>query len=70
MDDSTAQQVEIKGKIGETIQFKRKRKWIMGKIIIVREMVCIVEITEEDAAYLGYETTKSVIRHGNYKVIQ
>ena len=55
--------------IGDLVQFKRRDLQIIGKVSIVKELSCIVDIDTDVATYFDYETPKTVVRHGNYKII-
>ena len=57
------------GKIGDVIHFKRGNLFVIGQIISLREVTCIVEISQAYANELKLETTRTVVRHGNYKII-
>ena len=61
--------VEI-GKVGDVVEFERRGLSILGKVSIVRELSCIVEIDEEVAEHFCYETPRTVVRHENYKVVR
>lgn len=60
----------VQGEIGDVIVFKRGNLFIFGEIIILREASCIVEISKEYADELKLNTTRTVVRHGNYKIIE
>ncbi len=60
---------QVNGEIGDVIYFKRGNLFIFGEIIKLREVSCIVEISEAYATELKLATTRTVVRHGNYKVI-
>ena len=62
--------VEEKGKVGDIVEFERRGLSILGKVSIVRELSCIVEIDEEVAEHFCYETPRTVVRHNNYKVVR
>ena len=62
--------IEDKGKVGDIVEFERRGLSILGKVSIVRELSCIVEIDEEVAEHFCYETPRTVVRHENYKVIR
>lgn len=55
--------------IGDMVEFKRRDLDIIGKVSSVKESSCIVDINMDVAAYFGYETPKTVVRHGNYKIV-
>ncbi|MGM9930714.1 DUF2187 family protein [Pradoshia sp.] len=55
--------------IGDVVEFKRRDLNIIGKVSLVKELSCIVDIDLDVATYFGYETPKTVVRHGNYKII-
>lgn len=55
--------------IGDLVEFKRRDLQIIGKVSLVRELSCIVDIDTDVATYFDYETPKTVVRHGNYKII-
>lgn len=57
-------------KIGDVVEFKRNDMTIRGKVSIIRELSCIVEIPQDIATALKYETPRTVVRHGNYKIIE
>lgn len=58
------------GKIGDVIHFKRGNLFVIGQIISLREVSCIVEISQAYADELRLETTRTVVRHGKYKVVE
>ena len=60
----------VQGKIGDIIYFKRGNLFIFGEIIKVKEVSCIVEISKEYADELKLETSRTVVRHSNYKIIE
>ncbi|QFK71076.1 DUF2187 domain-containing protein [Pradoshia sp. D12] len=62
--------IEDKGKVGDIVEFERRGLSILGKVSIVRELSCIVEIDEEVAEHFCYETPRTVVRHNNYKVVR
>jgi uncharacterized protein YkvS len=62
--------IEEKGKVGDIVKFERRGLSILGKVTIVRELSCIVDIDEEVAEHFCYETPRTVVRHENYKVVQ
>lgn len=55
-------------KIGDHILFQRKDQIIEGIVEIVRENSVIIEISQDAAQELGYETNKTVVKHSNYVV--
>ncbi len=55
--------------IGDIVEFKRRDLQITGKVSLVKELSCIVDIDTDVATYFDYETPKTVVRHGNYKII-
>ena len=55
--------------IGDLVEFKRRNLQIVGKVSLVKELSCIVDIDTDVATYFDYETPKTVVRHGNYKII-
>ncbi len=57
------------GKIGDVIHFKRGNLFVIGQIISLREETCIAEISQAYADELRLETTRTVVRHGRYKVV-
>ncbi|AIE58933.1 DUF2187 family protein [Bacillus methanolicus] len=57
-----------KAKIGDHILFQRKDQIIEGIVEIVRENSVIIEISQDAAQELGYETNKTVVKHSNYVV--
>lgn len=61
---------EINGEIGDIIYFKRGHLFVFGEIINLREGSCIVEISQAYADELKLATTRTVVRHGNYKIIE
>ncbi len=62
--------IEDKGKVGDIVEFERRGLSVLGKVSIVRELSCIVEIDEEVAEHFCYETPRTVVRHNNYKVVK
>ena len=62
--------IDEKGKVGDIVEFERRGLSILGKVSIVRELSCIVEIDEEVADHFCYETPRTVVRHENYKVVR
>ena len=56
------------GKIGDVIHFKRDNLFVIGQIILLREVTCVVEISQAYADELKLETTRTVVRHGRYKI--
>ncbi len=60
----------VNGEIGDVIYFKRGHLFVFGEIINLREGSCIVEISQAYADELKLATTRTVIRHGNYKIIE
>jgi len=56
------------GKIGDVIHFKRNNLFVIGQIISLREVTCVVEISQAYADELKLETTRTVVRHGKYKI--
>ena len=62
--------MDEKGKVGDIVEFERRGLSILGKVSIVRELSCIVEIDEEVADHFCYETPRTVVRHENYKVVR
>ena len=62
--------IDEKGKIGDIVEFERRGLSILGKVSMVRELSCIVEIDEEVADFFCYETPRTVVRHENYKVVR
>ena len=62
--------IEDKGKVGDIVEFERRGLSVLGKVSIVRESSCIVEIDEEVAEHFSYETPRTVVRHNNYKVVK
>lgn len=62
--------IEEKGKVGDIVEFERRGLSVLGKVTIVRELSCIVDIDEEVANHFCYETPRTVVRHENYKVIR
>ena len=62
--------IEDKGRVGDIVEFERRGLSILGKVSIVRELSCIVEIDEEVADHFCYETPRTVVRHENYKVVR
>lgn len=62
--------IEEKGKVGDIVEFERRGLSVLGKVTIVRELSCIVDIDEEVANHFSYETPRTVVRHENYKVIR
>lgn len=53
---------------GDTILFKRKDNTCEGKVFLVRDNSVLVDISEQTAKGLGYETLNTVVGHGNYIV--
>lgn len=62
--------IEEKGKVGDIVEFERRGLSILGKVTIVRDLSCIVDIDEEVAEHFCYETPRTVVRHGKYKVVR
>lgn len=69
MDFNTIGQY-VQGEIGDIIYFKRGNLFIFGEIIKLRDVSCIVEISKAYADELNLDTPRTVVRHGNYKVIE
>ena len=55
--------------IGDLVEFKRRNLQIICMVSLVKELSGIVGIDAEVATYFDYETPKTVVRHGNYKII-
>lgn len=55
-----------KADIGETILFERKDNTFEGKVLTIRDNSVLVQISEQAAKYLKYETLQTVVRHGKY----
>lgn len=55
--------------IGESISFERKGIEHEGIVFKIYENSVLVDISEASKLLLGYETNKTVVRHGNYTVL-
>ncbi|WP_316569391.1 DUF2187 family protein [Neobacillus sp. YIM B06451] len=58
-----------RAKIGDQISFTRKDHDLEGTVEIVRDNSVIVEVSKEFADRLGYDTTKTVVKHSNYMIV-
>ncbi|CAM3860742.1 DUF2187 family protein [Mesobacillus thioparans] len=58
-----------RAKIGDRISFQRKDLTIEGEVEIVRDNSVIVRISDHANEKLEYETTKTVVRHSKYVII-
>jgi len=60
---------KTRAKLGDRISFYRKELSFTGVVEIVRDNSVIIEMSREAAQALGYETTKTVVKHSNYEVL-
>lgn len=58
-----------RAKIGDQISFMRKDHTLEGTVEIVRDNSVIVDVSKEAADSLGYDTTKTVVKHSNYMIL-
>ena len=56
-------------KVGDKISFIRKTFYITGVVENVRDNSVIVSISEENAFQQDYDTTKTVVKHSNYIIL-
>jgi uncharacterized protein YkvS len=58
-----------KAKVGDTILFERKNNNWRGTVFLVRDNSVLVQISEQTAMYLNYQTASTVVSHEHYDVI-
>ncbi|WP_059173980.1 DUF2187 family protein [Bacillus sp. FJAT-27445] len=58
-----------RAEIGDQISFTRKNHSLEGTVEIVRDNSVIVDVSKESADSLGYDTTKTVVKHSNYLIL-
>lgn len=54
---------------GDSILFSRRGNEIEGKVFLVRDNSVLVDISSTDAFLLGLESSKTVVAHKNYKIL-
>ncbi|WP_257391700.1 YkvS family protein [Mesobacillus jeotgali] len=58
-----------RAKIGDRISFIRKMKTFEGVVELVRDNSVIIAISREATKRLDYDTTRTVVKHSNYTII-
>jgi uncharacterized protein YkvS len=57
-----------KARQGDLVSFERRDSVFEGEVFLIKENSVLVNISKESAQILGYETTNTVVRHGNYSI--
>lgn len=57
-----------RARVGDVIEFERKRRIIEGTVKKIRENTVVVRIPEKDRYELGYLTDLTVVNHSRYRV--